>query len=289
MRLRLMLRLASVIVLAFIVAGRSLAQRDTTLEVFPPGLPPSMIDIVYAVPTSPAQMPGYERLRKRQVLEYLREFLSPLRLTRRLTIATQSCGRVNAFYSNDRVTICYEYLDLMRQAAPRTTTAEGVTYDDAVVAAFVSVTLHEVSHAVFDILQIPILGREEDAADQLAAFIMVQFGKNVARRTIAGKAHLWDFAGSKRPTTTKRSYADVHGTDYQRFYNVLCMAYGHDPANFDDFVKQNILPAARARRCRLEYRKVEYAFRKLIMPHIDRTAMERIRRVEWVRPEDGQP
>jgi len=256
---------------------------------FPPGPPGSMVDIAYAEPTNAALLPIYERLRKREVLENLREFLSPLQLPRRLIITMQSCNRANAFYANTRVTICYEYIELIQRRAPKAPTPEGVTYEDAVVAGVVSVVLHEVSHAVFDLLRIPILGREEDAADQLAGFIMVQFGKNVARRVIAGKAHLWDHAGSKQPPRSKRAYADTHGTEYQRFYNILCIAYGQDPENFEDYVKKNILPAGRARRCRVEYRKIEHAFRTLLLPHIDKAAMERIRQVEWVRPDDGRP
>ena len=33
----------------------------------------------------------------------------------------------------------------------------------------------------------------------------------------------------------------------------------------------------------------EHAFRTLLLPHIDKAAMERIRQVEWVRPDDGRP
>jgi hypothetical protein len=39
-----------------------------------------------------------DRLRKRQVLEELSMFLSPLRLPRLLRVRTKSCGQVNAFY-----------------------------------------------------------------------------------------------------------------------------------------------------------------------------------------------
>ena len=151
----------------------------------PPGPPASMVDVAYAEPANAVQRPLYERLRKRQVLENLREFLSPLRLPHRLVITMQSCNRANAFYSRARVTICYEYIELIHQRAPKATTPEGVTYEDAVIAGVVSVVLHEVSHAVFGLLQIPILGREEDAADQLAGFIMVQLGKNVVARGAA--------------------------------------------------------------------------------------------------------
>lgn len=248
----------------------------------------SMVAIVYGEPGNPAHEAIRDRLRKRQVLEQLQAFLAPLRLPRTLTVALETCKRANAFYSKSKVTVCYEFVELTRTRAPVATTAEGVTPEDAIVAGFVSVVLHEVSHAVFDMLQIPVFGREEDAADQLAAFVMLQFGTGVARRLIAAKAHLWDSAGSKRRPRGKRDYADTHGTEYQRFYNILCIAYGHDPKTFADYVQSNILPPARAARCRSEYAKVLRAFRTLILPHIDRETMEQVRRVEWLRPSDGK-
>jgi hypothetical protein len=38
--------------------------------------------------------------------------------------------------------------------------------------------LHETGHAVFDLLEVPVLGREEDAADLFSAYIMLHFGKD---------------------------------------------------------------------------------------------------------------
>jgi Zn-dependent peptidase ImmA (M78 family) len=35
------------------------------------------------------------------------------------------------------------------------------------------VFLHELGHALLDVLQIPILGREEDASDQLATYMLL--------------------------------------------------------------------------------------------------------------------
>ena len=49
--------------------------------------------------------------------------------------------------------------------------------------------LHETGHAVFNMLQIPVLGREEDAADQFAAYLMLRLGKDEARRMILGSAY----------------------------------------------------------------------------------------------------
>jgi len=123
------------------------------------------------------------RLQKRRVLEDFRDFLNPLKLPTKLTLRLSGCaGTINAWYSAQKVTVCYEYIDWVRQLAPTATTEEGITPEDAVVGPFVDVMLHEISHAVIDILKVPVLGREEDAADSLAAFILLQFGKEVARR-----------------------------------------------------------------------------------------------------------
>ena len=50
---------------------------------------------------------------------------------------------------------------------------------------------HEVGHAAFDIFGVPIFGREEDAADNFATYIMLQFGGEQARRLIGGPAWAW--------------------------------------------------------------------------------------------------
>jgi hypothetical protein len=42
---------------------------------------------------------------------------------------------------------------------------------------------------MFHLLEIPIFGREEDAADQFAAYILLQFGKERAPRLIKGAAY----------------------------------------------------------------------------------------------------
>ena len=48
--------------------------------------------------------------------------------------------------------------------------------------------LHEIGHALFNLLRVAILGREEDAADQVAAYLMLHLDKDIARQTVAGVA-----------------------------------------------------------------------------------------------------
>jgi hypothetical protein len=230
------------------------------------------------------QMKIYQRIKQRQVLEELSAFLSPLKLPRTLRVHTKPCGVVNAFYdpSEWTVNICYEWIDASEQMAPQATSPEGFTRQEVIVGSFVGVVLHEMGHAVNDMYQIPVLGREEDTADQVAGFVMQQFGKDVARTAIKGMAYVWlTFARQSNP-----AYWDVHSTPGQRFYNFLCIGYGGDPATFKDQVDK-WLSKDRVESCPHEYQQVKNAFVKTILPHVDQELMKKVQAAKWLRPDDG--
>ena len=70
---------------------------------------------------------------------------------------------------------------------------------------------------------------------------------------------------------TRQQHAGEHGTPAQRFYNLLCIAYGADAQLFADLVQKGYLPKERAEGCAEEYQQVVYAFQMLIGPHIDQS------------------
>jgi hypothetical protein len=246
------------------------------------------VTIEYVKPSDPSHQPIYDRLRARRVLEDFRDFLSPLKLPKPLEIRVTGCrGVINAWYSSNSIAVCYEYIAWIRKIAAEGAPIEGISPADAVMGPFVDVLLHELSHAVFDMLNIPVFGREEDAADQLAALILLQFGKEVARRTITGTALFFrHMAESQQPDAI--DFASVHGLPAQRFYNVLCIAYGWDRELFADFVKKGLLPPQRAAGCSWEYRQIAHAFKTLIAPHIDVELQKKVQSREWLRSDDGK-
>ena len=61
------------------------------------------------------------------------------------------------------MTVCYEYLADILKNALEGTLPSVITQDDAILGPFMDVFLHETGHAVFDQLNVPVLGREEDA------------------------------------------------------------------------------------------------------------------------------
>ena len=241
------------------------------------------IQIAYAPPKNPDHEPIFRLMKERQVLEKFKEFLSPLRLPRALRLKFEGCdGESNAWYGDDAITVCYEYIDDIFRNAPRETTPAGVTRTDAILGPTLDVFLHEVGHAVFDYLDVPITGREEDVADQFATYLLLQFAKSDARRLILGVAYSYNLDASK-PSTKKYPFADEHGLPAQRFYNSLCMAYGADEKLFADLIEKGYLPKDRAEGCAGEYDQFARAMTKLIRPYIDQTRAKRVRAKRWLK------
>jgi hypothetical protein len=238
----------------------------------------TQIRIEYAEPKNAAHKPLYERMKDARVLEYVQSILGVIRLPRPLKIKLTGCeGISNAWYSDDEITVCYEFVDDIYKNAAEADLPVGITRQDTIVGPLVDVFLHEAGHAVFDYLKVPIFGREEDAADQFSAYIVLQYDKERARRLILGSAYQYRLDVKTTDASMPVSkFADEHGLPAQRFYNVLCTAYGRDPKLFAELVTMKYLPESRAEQCEHEYEQVKYAFGKLITPHINRTAARKV-------------
>ena len=59
---------------------------------------------------------------------------------------------------------------------------------------------------MFDFLNVPLFGRPEDAADYFAAYVMLLFGKQDARRLMVGAAYTYRNA-VQNPKVTSRLVA----------------------------------------------------------------------------------
>jgi hypothetical protein len=266
-------------------AAATSAQDATT----PPAATTPSIQIAYIEPKEAAHRRLYDIVRERRVLEQAAEALSVVHLPKPLTLEFTGCdGDSNAYYEDTSRSIkfCYEFLaDIARKA--RKTSVDGKTVafpgskvriplQEAIDGPVVFVLFHESGHAVYDLLKVPVLGREEDAADNFAAIALLRLGNEVAMRYLRGAA--WAYA--RGATTTKvdvSDFSDSHSLDSQRYFNILCMAYGSDPEYFKVAVTHGKLPPERAEDCGWEYRQARYALQKLVMPSIDQQQLEYVR------------
>jgi hypothetical protein len=279
----------SAAVVAAALLGPTLTSTPASAQVVPPDLQNPQVEIVYLEPRNPAFRPIAERVKQRRVLEQLKVFLAPLKMPRKLTVNVDECGAPSrAYQAQGPVTICYELIDQIEKVAAK---ADASERERVLVGAFVQVAFHEVANAVFDMLQVPVWGRTHDAADRLAAFIMVQFGEDVALQTILGTANFFRLSGR---TWTGNAFADVNSPEAQRFFNYLCIAVGGAPKTFDFLInplkegEEPLLPARRAERCPSEYEQVRMAFNLRIMPYVDPDILVKVRAIQWLAPGDGR-
>jgi Putative metallopeptidase len=244
----------------------------------------SRLQIEYFEPKNPAYKPTMDLLKERRTLEKLKEVFSPFRLPIDLTLRTGDCsGVANAWYDSGAMTICYEYVQEILQGLPGETTADGITRTDAAIGQFFYVVAHEMGHAAFELFKIPVFGRAEDAADQFSTYIMLQFGKEQARKLISGAAYSYkNNIQNSKVTAPLAAFSDVHGAPAQRFYNLVCLAYGADPVLFADVVDKGYLPKDRASSCKREYDQVTFAFHDLIGPHIDQQLAKQVLDKTWL-------
>jgi hypothetical protein len=166
---------------------------------------------------------------------------------------------------------------------PKQVTPTGLTPDDAVAGQFFYAFAHEMGHAVFDLLAVPNFGGQEDAADRFATYIILHLGPDDAKRLIMGAAYGYrPFIQNPKVSVPLKVFSDEHNPPPQRYYNLLCIAYGAHPRLFAEIVTKNFLPESRARRCQLEYGEVHFAFQKTIGPHVDKELAKRVMQRDWL-------
>jgi hypothetical protein len=239
------------------------------------------VQLSYLTPRSAGLKSVADDVKKWQVLEQFGQFLVPLRLPRKLIVQFDECGAFTRPYKpGEPATVCYELVDKIEAIAAK---AQPELRDLVLVGTIIQAVFHETAIAVFDVLQVPVWGRRDDAADRLAGFLMVEFGPELARRLITGTAVFFKQSGK---TWTGSQFADASAPEAQRFYNYLCMAYGSEPKTFSSFVQAEsggdfALPSNRARLCKIEFEQVRKAFNLRMMPYVDPDLLVQIRAKPW--------
>lgn len=225
---------------------------------------------------------GHEEIKKavadsaifETLVEHLADFIE---LPSELKIRLLMLGEENAYYDPAKKEILISY-ELLKQFSDMVDSSGGMS-DDEKAELFVDiaffVTLHELGHALIDIFDLPITGREEDVADQLASwFILKTFGDDDHQAVLAlVNASEWFVSGFLDPKTKVEDieFADGHSLDPQRFYNIIAWAYGFNPdaaaaaigGEISDFLPEERIEAAAA-----EFERLDRSFGVLLEKYL---------------------
>jgi Putative metallopeptidase len=137
----------------------------------------------------------------------------------------------------------------IRLAPPQAMFRDSVSLEQFVQGTLRFVLLHETGHAFVDLYNIPVLGREEDAADRFATWWMSPDEHQDGSDAIA--AVEWWLASGRVNGASRDELAwwDEHGIDEQRGYQIICLLYGTDPETMGPLAGRHGLPAERRESC----------------------------------------
>jgi hypothetical protein len=128
--------------------------------------------------------------------------------------------------------------------------------------------LHEMGHVLIAEMKLPILGREEDAADTYAALRMLKIGTGFSERVVAEASKSW-FLNARRDQETgaKPIYYGEHSLSQQRAYQIVCLMVGSDPAKFKAIADGIKMPQERQESCQKDYAKSSWSWDTVLKPH----------------------
>jgi len=130
------------------------------------------------------------------------------------------------------------------------------------------VLAHETGHALISVFEIPVIGREEDAADALATVVALKMGNSFADRVVVNAARGWFLSDQRdRKEGIPSAFYDEHGLDLQRAYNIVCLMVGGAPEKFMTLAQEVKLPKERQDTCKFDYSNAEWSWEEVLKPH----------------------
>lgn len=227
--------------------------------------------VTYEDADTPEAINGKKIQQDNHMLEDLAEDINQtLNLPHDIALKGAQCGQPNAFWSesDNAITMCYEDTDWSLGVF---TKANDPDPTQSALNSEYATFYHEVGHMTISIYDLPVTGREEDVADQAAAYLLLTPGEDGQdpESVDAVKDFARGFAASAEVQTefTADQMADEHSLDLQRVYNLECWIYGSDPNANADLVGNGQLPEDRAQGCPAEWEQLDQAWSTLLEPH----------------------
>ena len=186
------------------------------------------------------------------------------RLPSPLAITFEDCGVVNAHYNKSKqmIQMCHDlYDDFLKLFAKAGMDQKQVA--ETAAGAFMFTFLHELGHALVGELELPITGKGEDAADEIATLILSQRAKS---SQIARAGATWFEVKAKTPGH-KDAYWSSHSFDRVRYEAILCLMYGSDKKTHAPMMEQLKVRKDKLAKCERDTPLRLAAWKKMMQPY----------------------
>ncbi len=131
---------------------------------------------------------------------------------------------------------------------------------------------HEVGHLLVDQLDWPIIGREEDVADNFATYMLLSGKRRSFEQALKDSAFGWQLNdetyGGRRDVS---DFYDEHSLDLQRAFQIVCLMVGKDRRTFAITAQEWGMSRERQNRCDDDWNQIESSISRLLAPHAGST------------------
>ncbi|WP_052731661.1 DUF4344 domain-containing metallopeptidase [Devosia geojensis] len=135
------------------------------------------------------------------------------------------------------------------------------------------VLYHEVGHLLIDQLKLPVLGREEDAADNMATWTLLNEDTPESHQALADAAYGWRLSGIAYGANLDDSdYYAAHSLDRQRAFQIVCLMVGSDDRAFRSIATEYAIDRDRQDTCFWDYELVNRSMSSVLSTHVARKA-----------------
>lgn len=225
------------------------------------------IQVSYAKPHNKIDAANLEILKRSDVVQGFMELVdSEFKL--KYPIKLQFGAADGPLYDPEphELQIPYEFLEETKERFAKARYEQtGVSVEDAMLDAVQHTLFHELAHALIAMYDLPIVGKEEDAADNLATVLLIEYLEDGAEVAISA-ADLFDLEGEELKTLSEEDFWDEHSLDAQRYYTTMCQVFGSDPKKYQSVKTEAGFDQERAANCPADYELVRDNWFKLLEP-----------------------
>jgi hypothetical protein len=129
--------------------------------------------------------------------------------------------------------------------------------------------LHELGHAHVQEMGLPVLGREEDAADSYAVAALLKVASDASDGVLVAATKGWFLdAERNQKENTAVPYYDAHSVDKVRAYQIVCLMVGSDLDKFAKLADAVKMPQDRQESCAGDYSNASWSWETALKPHL---------------------
>lgn len=177
-------------------------------------------------------------------------------------------GEEDPYYDPETSTIYFSYYfanEIGERYIADNPDASSAQTERFIISGVVHTLFHEYAHVLVDYLNLPVLGREEDAADSFASYVLLTLMDNGAVILKDG-ADLFYLESLDPEPFDETMLSDSHSLSIQRFYMGICHLYASDEKTYQNLIKTHDFDEEWTDTCLMDYDILISSWQVLLEP-----------------------